>query len=157
MQRGDTVVLHTTGQGRWGAPKRAVEVLRVSGPRGEEEFGRIDCISALPDGGVVVYDAQGQPVDGAQVFDQDGRSVTLGVGSLQEVETWTGVGYDDERSWRLGGVTSSGAGVWNAFPLRLFPDAAIDAALPAGTLMYGISSEAIVVALRRALQEGASA
>ena len=35
--------------------------------------------------------------------------------------------------------------------------AAIDAALPAGTLMYGISSEAIVVALRRALQEGASA
>ncbi|KMM44666.1 hypothetical protein CWIS_15035, partial [Cellulomonas sp. A375-1] len=69
-----------------------------------------------PDDGVVVggsyaenlfvYDAQGQPVDGAQVFDQDGRPVTLGVGSLQEAETWTGVGYDDERSWRLGGVTS---------------------------------------------------
>lgn len=32
--------------------------------------------------------------------------------------------------------------------------AAIDAALPAGTTMYGISSEAIVVALRRALHEG---
>ncbi|GAB3793306.1 biotin--protein ligase [Dyella agri] len=32
--------------------------------------------------------------------------------------------------------------------------AGIDAALPAGTTMYGISSEAIVVALRRALQEG---
>jgi lipoate-protein ligase A len=35
--------------------------------------------------------------------------------------------------------------------------AAIDAALPAGTTMYGISSEAIVVALRRALREGAPA
>ncbi|MEW9624197.1 biotin--protein ligase [Rhodanobacter geophilus] len=35
--------------------------------------------------------------------------------------------------------------------------AAIDAALPAGTTMYGISSAAIVVALRRALQEGAPA
>ncbi|WP_426663206.1 biotin--protein ligase [Rhodanobacter aciditrophus] len=35
--------------------------------------------------------------------------------------------------------------------------AAIDAALPAGTTMYGISSEAIVVALRRALHEGAPA
>lgn len=32
--------------------------------------------------------------------------------------------------------------------------AAIDAALPMGATMYGISSEAIVVALRRALQEG---
>ncbi|HEX7731778.1 MAG TPA: biotin--protein ligase [Rhodanobacter sp.] len=32
--------------------------------------------------------------------------------------------------------------------------AAIDAALPAGTAMYGISSEAVVVAVRRALQEG---
>ena len=32
--------------------------------------------------------------------------------------------------------------------------AAIDAALPAGTTMYGISSAAIVVALRRALAEG---
>jgi len=35
--------------------------------------------------------------------------------------------------------------------------AAIDAALPAGTTMYGISSAAIVVALRRALHEGAPA
>lgn len=35
--------------------------------------------------------------------------------------------------------------------------AAINAALPAGTTMYGISSEAIVVALRRALGVGASA
>ena len=35
--------------------------------------------------------------------------------------------------------------------------AAIDAALPVGTTMYGISSEAIVVALRRALREGAPA
>jgi hypothetical protein len=32
--------------------------------------------------------------------------------------------------------------------------AAIDAALPTGTSMYGISSGAIVEALRRALQEG---
>lgn len=74
MQRGDTVVLHTTGQGRWGAPKRAVEVLRVSGPRGEEEFGRIDCISALPDGGVVVYDAQG--LDGPMVIVINGDGTT---------------------------------------------------------------------------------
>jgi lipoate-protein ligase A len=35
--------------------------------------------------------------------------------------------------------------------------AAIDAALPAGTTMYGVSSEAVVVALRRALLEGESA
>ena len=35
--------------------------------------------------------------------------------------------------------------------------AAIDAALPVGTTMYGISSEAIVVALRRALGDGAPA
>ena len=35
--------------------------------------------------------------------------------------------------------------------------AAIDAGLPEGTTMYGISSEAIVVALRRALQEGTPA
>lgn len=35
--------------------------------------------------------------------------------------------------------------------------AAIAAALPADTLMYGLSCEAIVVALRRALLEGASA
>jgi len=32
--------------------------------------------------------------------------------------------------------------------------AAIDIALPADTTMYGISSEAVVVALRRALREG---
>lgn len=35
--------------------------------------------------------------------------------------------------------------------------AAIDAALPAGTTMYGVSSEAVVVALRRALLKGESA
>ena len=35
--------------------------------------------------------------------------------------------------------------------------AAIDTALPAGTTMYGISSAAIVVTLRRALHEGAPA
>lgn len=35
--------------------------------------------------------------------------------------------------------------------------AAIDAALPVGTLMYGIDSDAVVAALRRALDEGASA
>jgi lipoate-protein ligase A len=35
--------------------------------------------------------------------------------------------------------------------------AAIDAALPAGTLMYGIDSAAVVTALRRALGEGAGA
>jgi len=35
--------------------------------------------------------------------------------------------------------------------------AAIEAALPAGTMMYGISVEAILVALRRALHEGTHA
>ncbi|MBA2079121.1 biotin--protein ligase [Rhodanobacter sp. PCA2] len=35
--------------------------------------------------------------------------------------------------------------------------AAVEAALPAGTMMYGISVEAILVALRRALHEGAHA
>lgn len=35
--------------------------------------------------------------------------------------------------------------------------AAIEATLPADTMMYGISVEAIVVALRRALHEGANA
>ena len=66
LQRGDTLVLRTTGPGRWGPPKRAVEVRRLSGPRDQEEFGRIDCISALPDGGVVVYDAKG--LDGPTLF-----------------------------------------------------------------------------------------
>ncbi len=57
------------------------------------------------------------------------------------------------RSGRLADVQLSG-------DFFLEPDSAlpaIDAALPVGTLMYGIDSDAVVAALRRALDEGASA
>ncbi len=73
-QRGDTTVLRTTGNGLWGAAKRANEVLRISGAPGRDEFGRIDCLSALPDGGVVVYDAQGLDGPAVIVLNADGTT-----------------------------------------------------------------------------------
>jgi len=70
-----------------------------------------------------VYDAQGEPVAGAQVFDQAGRPVTLGIDSIGAAEYWDG---SDAQQWRLGGARADGTGVWNAYPLLLFPEAAID-------------------------------
>lgn len=100
-------------------------------PGRETEYVDVE-MGPLQDGVVVggeyaenlfVYDAQGEPVAGAQVFDQAGRPVTLGIDSIGAAEHWDG---SDALQWRLGGARADGTGVWNAYPLLLFPEAALD-------------------------------
>jgi hypothetical protein len=70
---GDTVRVSNDGDGKWGAPFDAVEVLRVPGDREETTFGRPRNIVARPDGGVLVYDEKGAKGAILHSFDANGR------------------------------------------------------------------------------------
>ena len=73
-KRGDTTIIVTQGNGRWGPPRDAIEVLRVPETR-ETTFGAAYVIQATPDGGVVVADTKS--LDGFIVrqFDANGKFV----------------------------------------------------------------------------------
>ncbi len=73
-KRGDTTVIATQGNGRWGPPHDAIEVMRVPETR-ETTFGQAYEIQATPDGGVVIFDTKS--LDGMIVrrFDANGKFV----------------------------------------------------------------------------------
>jgi len=72
--RGDTTVVTIPAANLWGPQRAAVEVARVGGTRDGEPFGMITAIAALPDGGVVVFDAKGENGAVAWVFDANGQN-----------------------------------------------------------------------------------
>jgi hypothetical protein len=74
-RHGDTAVVSTQGNGRWGAPHDAIEVLRLPGDTRETTFGAAYVLQATPDGGVVVADTKS--LDGLIVrqFDRNGKFV----------------------------------------------------------------------------------
>jgi hypothetical protein len=72
-KRGDTAVVVTTGNGKWGAPHDAIEVLRVPGDTKETTFGAAFIIEATPDGGVVVVDTKGEEGIIVRQFDANGK------------------------------------------------------------------------------------
>lgn len=73
-KRADTTVIATQGNGRWGAPHDAIEVLRVPETH-ETTFGAAYVIQATPDGGVIVADTKS--LDGLIIrqFDANGKFV----------------------------------------------------------------------------------
>jgi hypothetical protein len=74
-KRGDTIVVTTQGNGKWGPAHDAIEVLRLSGETRETTFGQLTAIEATPDGGVIVVDAKS--LDGLIIrhFDANGKFV----------------------------------------------------------------------------------
>jgi hypothetical protein len=74
-RRGDTAVMVTQGNGKWGPPHDAIEVLRVPNDTHETTFGAAYTIQATPDGGVIVVDTKS--LDGLIVrqFDANGKFV----------------------------------------------------------------------------------
>jgi hypothetical protein len=73
VNAGDTVRVSTDGDGKWGAPFEAVEVLRVPGDREETMFGIPRLLVARPDGGVLVYDEKGAKGAILHSFDANGK------------------------------------------------------------------------------------
>ncbi|HET9064988.1 MAG TPA: 6-bladed beta-propeller [Gemmatimonadales bacterium] len=71
--RGDTTVVTIPAGRLWGPQRAAVEVVRVGGTRDGEPFGMITAVAALPDGGVVIFDAKGVNGAVAWVFDANGQ------------------------------------------------------------------------------------
>jgi 6-bladed beta-propeller protein len=74
-KRGDTTFVVTHGNGRWGAPHDAIEVLRVPGDTRETTFGAVYTIEATPDGGVIVVDTKGAEGLIVRQFDANGKFV----------------------------------------------------------------------------------
>jgi hypothetical protein len=72
-QRGDTLVITTTGPGRWGASPRLTEELRLDGATRETTFGQVTQAWALPDGGVLVADLKSLDGHVVRRFDANGR------------------------------------------------------------------------------------
>lgn len=74
--RSDTVLLEITGAG---TEFLAQEVLRTSNVSPEVMFGSVEEIAAMPDGGVVAFDAKSQHGLALQQFDANGKHVrTIG-------------------------------------------------------------------------------
>ncbi|NMR20056.1 HAAS signaling domain-containing protein [Cellulomonas fimi] len=74
-----------------------------------------------------VYDADGEPVDGAQIVDQDGRPVTTepyGGDLWRQQQYWPG--GSDEPLFRTGAPGADGVLRWNVYPLRSAPEGAFD-------------------------------
>lgn len=69
----DTVRIMTRGDGQWGAPFRAEEVLRVRLSAPEGAFGRVRDVAAKADGGVIVFDEMGP--QGAAIYSFDSLGV----------------------------------------------------------------------------------
>jgi hypothetical protein len=72
---GDTAVVVTRGNGKWGAPHDAIEVLRVPGDTKETTFGAAYVLQATPDGGVVIFDTKGEEGMIIRQFDASGKFV----------------------------------------------------------------------------------
>jgi hypothetical protein len=73
--RGDTLVVHSEGDGIWGPVHDAVEVLRVAETSEQTTFGQIALIRATPDGGVIVYDVKALQGLVLRQFSPDGRFI----------------------------------------------------------------------------------
>ncbi len=71
--RGDTTFVRTTGNGVWGPPTMAAEVLRVGNDREETTLGQVTDLVALRNGAVVLYDRKGLEGPRLRLFDPDGR------------------------------------------------------------------------------------
>src|SRR5690606_7804522 len=75
LSRGDTLVRSHGAVGAWGPARAATELLRMVPQRPEEDLAEVTDIAALPDGGVVVFDAQGAGGPALREFDVNGRYV----------------------------------------------------------------------------------
>jgi hypothetical protein len=71
--RGDTVVVTSTAIGLWGPRRAAVEVQRITAAHDGEPFGMITAMTALPDGGVAIFDGKGASGPVLWVLDAKGR------------------------------------------------------------------------------------
>lgn len=69
----DTVRVVTATDGVWGPAFDAVELLRVPADRNETTFGLVREVAPLPNGGVLVFDAQGIEGRVLRAFDVNGR------------------------------------------------------------------------------------
>ena len=74
-KRGDTAVVMTQGNGKWGPPHDAIEILRVSGDTKETTFGAAFTIQATADGGVLIVDTKGEEGLIIRQFDKNGKFV----------------------------------------------------------------------------------
>ena len=74
-KRGDTTVIVSPGNGKWGPPHDAVEVLRVPGDTRQTTFGAAYNLQATPDGGVVIFDTKGEEGMIIRQFDANGKFV----------------------------------------------------------------------------------
>ena len=74
-KRGDTTVVSTQGNGKWGAPHDAIEVLRVPGDTKETTFGAAYVLAATGEGGVVLADTKGSEGLIVRQFDANGKFV----------------------------------------------------------------------------------
>lgn len=72
---GDTVLVRSSGDGRWGPAHDAVVVLTLNGETPETTFGLIRNVSAAPDGGAFVYDTRGREGPIVRRFSPEGRFV----------------------------------------------------------------------------------
>ena len=72
-QRGDTTVVTTRGDGKWGPPRDAKPLLRVTGPGGTQTFGEVYQIAVLPNGHLLVFDSKGTSGPALLEFGEDGR------------------------------------------------------------------------------------
>jgi hypothetical protein len=72
---GDTTVVVTTGDGVWGPIRDAVEVMRIHATTKESTFGQVMVLTAMPDGGVVLFDYKSVHGPLVRQFDADGKFV----------------------------------------------------------------------------------
>ena len=72
-KRGDTTVVSSPSTGLWGQRRVATQVAKILGTPDGEPFGMITALAALPDGGVVIFDAKGVNGPVVWVLDATGR------------------------------------------------------------------------------------
>jgi hypothetical protein len=68
-------VVVTTGRGNWGPLRDAVEVLRVNADTKETTLGEVYTVTAMPDGGVVLFDRKALDGPIVRQFDAQGKFV----------------------------------------------------------------------------------
>ena len=73
--RGDTSVVRTVGEGKWGPARQAEPVLEIRETSPETQFGDVAAVAAMPDGGVAVLDQRSSEGLVIRRFDADGRFV----------------------------------------------------------------------------------
>ncbi|TGY77022.1 hypothetical protein, partial [Cellulomonas shaoxiangyii] len=146
---------HWVVRGRWhavatlvsavGAVAAAVLLLWLPAADRQQEAQLQAVLDTAPVDGVVVdgetatnlfvYDADGRPVQGAQIVDQEGRPVVTEryAGELGRQGTvW--LDDDSEVAYRVGAPGVGGALRWNAYPLWTAPSSAVDTDEWAGDL-----------------------